>query len=286
MLDPESFTFTDVKTTAAISTFVISSESVARRVALDVPIEALSAGIASLGSDVARSTLSAARGWTQVVNNPSAMSDAVPTLGQVFHVHRGTATGANDFFVLEPNDAERRGLAKYAVPTVTRAKEIIDARGVLARRQEQKVVLSFPKTLDRKRDHVVDAFLSAGERPNVNGTIVSDGSNARKRSPWWSFAVFRPRLVVTYMGRRPPAFAANPERLGILNIAIGLEPKLEMDDAMLVQVAAALNEAAPSFETYAVRYFGNLRKFEPNTIALLPLPPALHFLIPTATLAP
>jgi hypothetical protein len=211
------------------------------------------------------------------------MPDVGPTIGDLFEVHRGTATGANGFFVMTPEMAKSRGLTKYGVPTVTRAREIIDCSGALSRRREQNLVISLPKTLDRRANPNVETFLRAGEREGADGIVISKGSNAQKRSPWWSFSVSRPAIVATYMARRPPVFAANPERLGILNIAIAIEPKREMDAETIERVVLALNRAAPSFEEYAVRYFGNLRKFEPKVVASLPLPPELHDMLETVT---
>jgi hypothetical protein len=283
LLDPQTFTFAGVKTTAAISTFVISKESTTRRLATNVSVATLGAGIEKLGEVIPRTALTTSRGWSRVMNNPAGMPDTGPTLGDLFHVHRGTATGANAFWTMTPADAKVRGLSDFGVPTATRAKEIIDAEGVLRKRPDHKVVLSFPKILDRKDARAVDEYLRTGERPDGVGLVVCEGSNARKRTPWWSITVTRPAIVATYMSRRPPSFAANPDRLGILNIAIALDPKIEMDSATIARVVEALNEGASSFEEYAVRYFGNLRKFEPTVVAMLPLPAALHYLMRPAS---
>jgi hypothetical protein len=278
-LDPATFAFSGVKTTAAITSFVVGNESRTRRFALDISVDDLAGGLRTLGTEIANAALTTSRGWRRVVTNPTGMPDTGPTIGDLFHVHRGTATGANSFWVMNPEDAKARGLSKYAVPTVTRAEDIIVAGGTLKRRPDTKVMIFLPKALDPKADSAVDDFVRRGEKPDDTGLVVSQGSNAQKRSPWWSISVSKPAIVATYMARRPPTFAANPDRLGILNIAIGLEPKVTMDAATIATVVDALNAAAAGFEEYAVRYFGNLRKFEPKTVAALPLPSDLHRLL-------
>ena len=280
-LDPGSFAFAGVKVTAAITSFVVGSESKIRRFAFDVQVADLAKGLRTIGQDIETSALTTTRGWSRVVGNPTGMPDTGPTIGDLFHVHRGTATGTNGYWVMTRGEAKERGLSKYAVPTITRAEEIISAVGELKKSPELKVTISFPKMTDRKEDRDVDAFIRCGERADENGLIVSQGSNAQKRSkPWWSISMQRPAIVATYMARRPPTFAANPDNVAILNIAIGLDPKVKMDAAAIAIVVKALNGAAPDFDAYAVTYFGNLRKFEPKTVISLPLPAALHHLLP------
>jgi adenine-specific DNA-methyltransferase len=280
LLDPDTFAFAGVKTTAAITSFVVGKESAIRRLAINVPVAALADGIETLGRILPCTALTTSRGWSRVVNNPTGMPDTCPTIGDLFHVHRGTATGANSFWMMTKEDAKARGLTKYGVPTITRAADIINAGGILKQRSDTKVMIFLPKTIDRAADRAVDKFIRRGERPDATGLVVSDGSNAQKRTkPWWSIVLSRPMIVATYMARRPPTFAANPDRLGILNIAIGLEPKFAMDAATVTTVVNALNAASGGFEEYAVRYFGNLRKFEPRTVALLPLPESIYHLL-------
>ena len=157
------------------------------------------------------------------MTNPDAMEYHGPTIGDLFRVSRGTATGSNAFFALPAERAKELGIQKYGVPTVTRAEEIIASAGELRRRPGLKVVLDIPKALERRSDPALDAYLKTGEKP-VRTQTVSAGSNAQKRTPWWTLNVSKPAIVATYMARRPPAFATNPDRLGILNIALGLAP--------------------------------------------------------------
>ncbi|HZY96213.1 MAG TPA: class I SAM-dependent methyltransferase [Candidatus Cybelea sp.] len=281
VIDPETFIFAGVKTTAAITRFVLGEHAGPKRFTLGVATDALAAHLLDddAGHVVGTGRLLHARGWTHAVTNPDAMEYHGPTIGDLFRVSRGTATGSNAFFALTPERAEELGVQKYGVPTVTRAEEIIASAGELRRRSGLKVVLDIPKALERRGDPALDAYLKTGEKPGPDGTTVSAGSNAQKRTPWWVLNVSKPAIVATYMARRPPAFATNPDRLGILNIALGLVPKIPLTDAQLREVVDALNAAAPTFESHAVTYFGNLKKFEPKAVAALPLPRSLHGLL-------
>ncbi|HTW83953.1 MAG TPA: methyltransferase [Candidatus Sulfotelmatobacter sp.] len=284
VIEPKTFTFTAVKTTAALTQFVIGQHDTPKRIALGVPVAEVPRHLAGEGGVViARERLEAARGWTHAARNPHAVDDHGPTIGDLFRVTRGTATGSNEFFALTPDRAKVLGVAKYGVPTVTRAEDIIAANGVLWRRPDLKIVLNIPKTLRRQDDPALDAYLKTGERSDEQGLVVSAGSNAQKRNPWWVLNVARPPIVATYMARRPPAFARNPDQLGILNIAIGLTPKVPMSEEQMRTAVDALNAAAPTYEGHAVTYFGDLKKFEPRTLASLPLPASLCAFLPATT---
>jgi hypothetical protein len=285
VVDPETFVFAGVKTTAAVTRFAVGGPGGDRRFSVAVPLADIGLHLSGdSGHLVSSERLTWARGWTDAVNNPDAVEYRGPTIGDLFKVSRGTATGSNAFFALTAERAAELGLAKYGIPTVTRAEEIINAGGELRRRASLKVVLDIPKALARREDSALDAYLRTGEKRDENGGIVALGSNAQKRKPWWALNVSKPSIVATYMARRPPVFATNPDGLGILNIAIGLVPRVSLTKKQLREVVDALNTAAASFESHAVTYFGNLKKFEPKTVASLPLPQSLHHLLATRTI--
>jgi adenine-specific DNA-methyltransferase len=288
IVDPASYTFVDVQTTAALTRFSIGDHDGPKRFAINVPLADVAEHLAddAKGTPVDSGRLTDARGWTQVVKNPLAAERSGPTIGDLFFVNRGTATGSNAFFVFTPERARELHLSKYTVPTVVRAYEIISANGILRRQDASKVVLDLPKDFARTSDSAVDAYLKTGERQNDQGVVVANVSNARNRRPWWHLNISRPPIVVTYMARRPPVFASNPDRLGILNIAIALRPKVHLLPEQIDLIVSALNDAAPTFVEYAVTYFGDLKKFEPKVLAALPLPTALHSLLPSGGRVP
>jgi adenine-specific DNA-methyltransferase len=285
VVDPTTFAFAGVKTTAAITRFVIGGPSDSRRLAVNVPLDRIGAYLDGDADHVSisKSKLENARGWTDLATNPDRVEHDGPTIGDLFRVNRGTATGTNAYFALKRERARELGIERHCVPTVTSADEIIAANGVLRDSPALKVVLDLPPTFDRKADRVVDAYLRSGETAPEGETPPSRGFNAsQRRKVWYSVALSRPLIVATYMARRPPAFAANPDRLGILNIALGLTPKRPLSDEQIALVVDVLNAAGTDLERYAVRYFGNLRKYEPRAVAALPLPEGLRHLVEAA----
>lgn len=284
VVDPETFAFAGVKTTAAITRFVLGRESKTRRIAVNVPLDRFSASHSGgAHRRLAVDVLDRARGWTDLATNPDRVEHDGPTIGDLFRVNRGTATGTNAYFALKRERARELGIQRHCVPTVTSADEIIAANGVLRDSPALKVVLDLPPTFDRKADRVVDAYLRSGETAGEGETPPSRGFNAsQRRKVWYSVALSRPPIVATYMARRPPAFAANPDRLGILNIALGLTPKRTLTDEQIALAVDELNAAGADLERYAVRYFGNLRKYEPRAVAALPLPEGLRHLVEAA----
>jgi SAM-dependent methyltransferase len=280
VVDPESFAFEGVKTTAALTRFVVGLHGTEKRFAINVPLDDLH--LENRESDLVATvaTLEASRGWTRTVTNPGQMQHGGPTIGDLFHVSRGTATGSNAYFVMTAAEAKERGLERLVVPVVNRAEQIMNAGGSLSKGAAGKVVLDIPRSFDRKLAPRVDAYLALGERPGADGLLVSAGSNAQKRTPWFSIGLVKPPIVATYMARRPPVFALNPDGLGVLNIAIGITPRVPMTPEQMREVVAALNAAAADYVSYATTYFGNLKKFEPKVLAALPLPEALHPLVP------
>ncbi len=282
VVDPESFAFEGVKTTAALTRFVVGLHGTEKRFAINVPLDDLHLEDRDTDFVASVETLEKSRGWTRTVTNPDAVQHTGPTVGDLFRVSRGTATGSNPYFVMTTAEAQERGLSRYVTPVISRAGQIFAAHGELRADPAMKVVLNLQRSFDRKSQPRVDAYLSLGEKRNAEGSAVSTGSNAQKRSPWWSIGLSKPPIVATYMARKPPAFAYNPEAFGILNIAICLTPRIPMTPEQIRAAVTALNAAAADYETYATTYFGNLKKFEPKVLAALPLPESLHALVPTS----
>ena len=79
-----------------------------------------------------------------------------------------------------------------------------------------------------------------------------------------------PAAFVSYMGRRPPVFCANPWRASFINIAHGLYPRQAMDGGTLQRVLQHLNTTT---DLHAGRlYGGGMAKFEPSDVARLRVP--------------
>lgn len=216
-------------------------------------------------------TLQASMRWSahcQVVAPAAAVGIEV---GELFRVTRGQVTGANDVFVVA---ADQRLLpASLVRPSVTRAKDIIDGRVLTSEGAAGlRKVVDLPADLDALDDAAREAALAFIARARAVG--ADTGYVARSRKPWYAVAMrAAPAAFVSYMGRRPPVFAANPFGVSFINIAHGLYPRQGLTAASLAAVLAHLNSTT-DLRSGRV-YGGGLAKFEPSDISRLRVPAAL-----------
>jgi adenine-specific DNA-methyltransferase len=221
----------------------------------------------------------AARPGSAGPRRPGRLREGHIELGELCRVHRGQVTGANAVWVtagphlLVP--------ARFLIPAVTRARELIAAGPVLAPGVPLRQVISLPADLDE---------LPGGERAGVARFLrlataagAADSYVARHRTPWWRVRLgVPPPIMASYMGRRPPVFVRNQAGASYLNIAHGLYPREPLDPGVLDALAAFLSRSV-SPEQGRV-YAGGLIKFEPREMerllvpgpALLAAEPAVH----------
>jgi hypothetical protein len=197
---------------------------------------------------------------------PSSVSGT--ELGELFHIHRGQVTGLNRAWVLGDDGF---GLpAEFCVPAVTRAKELIDGC-VLSRAGFEGLhrVVDLPPDLDSialSHRGAVDRFLA---RARAMGAAA--GYIARHRKSWHAVGMRSPPAAfVSYMGRRPPVFRANPFGASFINVAHGLYPRQTMAAVTLANMLDYLNRATDRFAGRT--YGGGLAKFEPSDVARLRVP--------------
>lgn len=189
-------------------------------------------------------------------------------LGELFRITRGQVTGSNQTWILPADQQELP--AHVTVAAVTRAKEIIDG-SVLACDATTgfKRVVNFPRDLDVLSDEhrqMAQAFI---ERARLAG--ADQGYIARHRKPWFALDMrLPPAAFVSYMGRRPPVFSANPSRLSFVNIAHGLYPREAMAQSVLQPILDHLNTSTDIFSGRV--YGGGMAKFEPSDVARLRVP--------------
>jgi hypothetical protein len=204
--------------------------------------------------------------------NAPRPADGWVRLGGLASVHRGIATGANGFFVMDRAQARERGLEPWARPVITQGKQILDSDGPIVG-AGCKVIVLLPKDVDSlppKLRACVRRYLARGMAEGVPGRYL-----CRKRSPWWWLGkVEAPPIVASYMARRPPAFAANPEGILILNIAHGIYPRHPMSKKQAAAFVEMLNRSAHTFVGNGRRYQGGLEKFEPREMEDLLVPPS------------
>ena len=213
----------------------------------------------------------AARPGSASPRRPGRLREGHIELGELCRVHRGQVTGANAVWVTAgPHPLVP---ARFLIPAVTRARELIAAGPVLAAGVPLRQVISLPADLDD---------LPGGERAGVARFLrhataagAADSYVARHRTPWWRVRLgVPPPIMASYMGRRPPVFVRNQAGASYLNIAHGLYPREPLDPGVLDALAAFLSRSV-SPEQGRV-YAGGLIKFEPREMERLLVPgPAL-----------
>jgi SAM-dependent methyltransferase len=266
IIDPSALPFGATATTAAVTCFEIGAQPGSLRMRMVEDAADLSP--LDAGRPVARAALTAAPRWTPLVRPTPVMPEGYVELGEICRVHRGQVTGANTTWVL-PSDGRTPIPERYLFPSVTGARELIDAGERLESTDGLHRVIDLPADLDA---------LDAGEREEVEAFLeaaraagVADGYIARNRRAWWSVGLRAPApILATYMARRPPVFVRNVAGARHINIAHGIYPREPLPDRALDRLAEALRATVNlgMGRTYA----GGLVKFEPREMERIPVP--------------
>ncbi len=269
MIDPEVTTFEDVMTTALITQFAVRS-----------PVTSVSLRCTASASDidlmlrsdetVCLAQMKASARWGPLMRKTPAHAAGaegepdVP-LSAYARVHRGIATGANDYFVLSRARAANLGLLPWCRPVITNAKEILTSGGVIRDTPERQVILIPPRTIDRVAHPALDAYLVRGEEAQGGTPPIAGRYLPSHRSPWWYLGpAIAPAIVASYMARQAPVFAHNPDGLLLLNIGHGLYPHRPLSPAQLQAFTEHLNAHRGSLQGQGRTYHGGLEKFEPR----------------------
>ncbi len=270
MLDEASAAFEDAMTSAIVTCFKVGNRS--RKMRISTVDEFKSAEGPKNGRMVDYEHLKKCR-WGALLRGADAdvAAHGVVRLGDLATVHRGIATGGNDFFVMEHAEAEAIGLAKFSHPVITSGKQVLNAGGCV-RSQDCKAIVLLPKSLDSlapRHRVAVETFLNRGVQQGIAERYL-----CRHRRPWWWLGAPQPPpIIASYMARRPPAFALNPDGVHILNIAHGIFPRHKMSGKELAAFTNNLNRHAARFVGRGRRYQGGLEKFEPREMEDLMIPP-------------
>jgi hypothetical protein len=265
VIEPTAKPFEDADTTAAISTFVVGSAEPSVRVARTADVKTL--GDLTKGQQIHRGRLESETRWSHLMRSPRSIPGGYVELGELCRVHRGQVTGANRVWIAGPHSTELPNRVLFR--TVTRARELFEADGVLADATVLRDVIDLPADL---------GVLSDDERTTVRRflkyakTVGADsGYIAKARRAWWSVGLRAPApILATYMARRPPAFVRNLAEARHINIAHGLYPRQAFSTQILDNLARYLSVAVSVSDgrTYA----GGLTKFEPREMERLIVP--------------
>lgn len=239
--------------------------------------------------------------WTRLFSAGAKQPASTLTLGDLFTIKRGLATGANSFFLLSPDRVQALRLPPEALTPILPPPRYLDGEEVLADEHGHPVV-SAPGFLLDVRAPIENL---ARESPTVAKYLLDGESEfaarylCQSRSPWYAQEVRPPApILCTYMGRSteggrlPFRFIRNHSCATATNVYLLLYPRrtlllaLREDPALLDRLWNGLRTLTLSdFATQSRVYGGGLHKLEPRELAALDishipslkaLPPVLH----------
>ena len=265
VLAPTVQAFPGTASTAAITCFRVGETQAPMRVRA-VPSLASLNGL-SKGQDVARDRFLNEKRWSIIVRPTTAHQSGEIELGELFRVHRGQVTGANNIWIAGKTAEKLPESIKIAA--VTKAKDLIEAGDQLGCAKALRRVIDIPADLeqfDHQDQRQINAFLAWARTQGADQSYT-----ARHRKAWWSVGLKDPApILCTYMARRAPQFTLNTCGARHINIAHGLYPRQQLSSADLATLVAWLNKhvSTDSGRTYS----GGLTKFEPKEIERLRIP--------------
>ena len=264
VIEPKAEPFPGTAATGAVTTFVVNGKPSSARFSRVTRLASM--GGLSGGRRVSRQRLIAEKRWTHFIRTPTTAPAGYIELGELCRVHRGQVTGANRVWIAGTHSA---GLPDAVlIPTVTRAKELIQSGPVLKNPQNLKRVIDLPQDLSvlEGGEHTVRKFLKQAERMGAKESYT-----ATHRPAWWSVSLRKPApILATYMARRAPAFVLNEAGARHLNIAHGIYPREAMPPDILSALLSYLRRTS-SLQGGRV-YAGGLTKFEPREMERIPVP--------------
>lgn len=209
------------------------------------------------------------------------------TIGDLFEVRRGLATGANPFFILRRDVASDKGLPEQFLRPILPSPRYLKSEKILADRDGFPLVQPSLVLLDCDLDEneveaypPLKAYLNWGKSQGFADRYIT-----RHRRPWFK-QENRPAapILCSYMSRTKSGnsglrFFQNYSQATSPNVYLMLYPNQEVQQAcknnmdLLAQLFNLLKQAKDEYLLYEGRtYGGGLNKIEPKELARVPLP--------------
>lgn len=190
----------------------------------------------ALSRMVAATELSNEAKWTRYPQADNATLKAKVTLGDLFEIKRGLATGDNGFFIMDRTQIEKRGLPMECFTPVLPGSRYLPDNEIKADRSglplidRQLFLLNTRLPVDEiaKRYPALKAYLETGEKGD---RPVADRYLCRSRKPWYAQEnrASAP-IICTYMGRsreggKPFRFILNHSQATACNVFLMFYPR-------------------------------------------------------------
>jgi adenine-specific DNA-methyltransferase len=226
------------------------------------------------------------RKWTQYPGRTGGESTGELTLGDIFRIKRGLATGSNSFFILSPEEAKHWKIPRQFLKPILPGPRYVTADVVEARSDgvpaltpelylldcnepEERIQSRWPRFYD---------YLQKGRKEEIAASYL-----ASHRALWYSQEQRPPApFLCTYMGRsrngnHPFRFIWNRSQATAHNVYLMLYPKgplhavLKKHPELEADVFKALQQITPAQLVSEGRvYGGGLYKVEPKELAQIP----------------
>ena len=233
--------------------------------------------------------------WTSIPSKKSmdyAVRDVhrlnrTTTIGDLFEIRRGLATGANQFFILHRDVASNKGLPEQFLLPILPSPRYLDNEKIFVAGDGFPLVQPSLVLLDCDLDESeieayppLKAYLDWGKLQGFADRYIT-----RHRHPWFK-QENRPAapILCSYMARSKSGnsglrFFRNYSQATTSNVYLMLYPTQEVQQAckddvdLLTQLFNLLKRAKDEYLLYEGRtYGGGLNKIEPKELARVPLP--------------
>ncbi len=282
---PDDVQFSDALVSSAVVIFEKSPPSTNSRVTFSYGGSLLQP---QLVREVPMTSLRALDKWNKYAmfgtgNGEEGIGRHGPTLGDLFTIKRGLATGDNHFFILEREQANRLGIpGEFLKPILPNPRALStdvvsgDENG-FPQITPHRVLLdcNLPENEVRRRFPEFWKYLESGKTRKIDKGYITS-----RRSPWYSQEKRPPPpFLCTYMGRmnngnKPFRFIWNRSQATAHNVYLLLYPKPFLKEALRSnpqlerRLFAALRKIDTNRFTSEGRvYGGGLYKMEPKELA-------------------